>query len=272
MTDTNNKPQSWKQKVVKADNIWSQIQEALKVHGLELPKTPRCPDMRLILKNISGQTMIFKNPGDHSSKAETIPSSGEKTAAMIMLLGNSIGEQRWAARELCKKYNLLNEGLSPELIQAIADRNEPLVKEAYGPAPFEEQASRLVNFTWRAMDRSDLIEPEGNDVCAYGARAPEKEQAVRTEFAIMVQGTGTNPEFIENEGIVIAISEDWQTKEVSSRPIVPSVAKEFYGKHYESMPIAKVNPEGLVHNIQLGEDQIIHIDPPKEWAEEMNIA
>ena len=263
---TNKPAKSWKQKTLQADDIWQQVIGILKEHDVKLPTTPRWPDVRLILKNVSGVDKIFKNPGDHSSKAEVIPAEGDQTAVMVMVLGDSIGEQRWAARELCYTYGLLEEGLNDAFVQAIV-RGEPLVKEAYGPASFEEQSDRLVDVEWRSMDRSDTIEPVKTAVCAYGARAADAEQAIRTEFAIMVQGTNTNPEFIENEGIVIAASKDWKTQVETTRPIVPSVAKGFYGQHYETtMPVVRVNPDGLVQSVDLKNGTIINIEPPAQDA------
>jgi hypothetical protein len=257
--------QSWKQKTLQADDIWAQVIDVLKQHEVELPTTPRWPDVRLILKNISGTDKIFRNPGDHSSKAEVIPFEGDATAAMVMVVGDSIGDQRLAARELCMKYNLLEEGLNDAFIQALS-RGEPLVKEAYGPAPFDVQAERLVDVEWRSIDRNDLVEPVKTDVCAYGARAADAEHAIRTEFAIMVQGTNTNPEFIENEGIVIAVFKDCETQIESTRPIVPSVAKGFYGQNYETtMPIVKLNPAGLLQSIDLKNGTVIGVAPPEQY-------
>ncbi len=235
-------------------------------NNLELPKTPRWPDVRLILKNVSGVPVMFRNPGDHSSKAEAIPASGDKTAAMVMVVGDSIGDQRWAARELCKMYDLDNEGLNQAFIEAIAN-GEPLIREAYGPAPFETQVDRLVDVTWQSVDRVDTVEPVKTDVCAYGARPAESEHAMRTEFLIMVQGTTTNPEFMENEGMVVAVSEDWKTQIESTRPIVPSVAKGFYGQHYkDTLPIVRMNPDGLIQSIDLNNGTVVDVEPPEQYV------
>ena len=67
------------------------MQDILAANKITLPMTPRRPDLRLILNNKSGIDQVFKNPGDHSSKAEVIPAEGDNTAAMIMLVGDTLG-------------------------------------------------------------------------------------------------------------------------------------------------------------------------------------
>lgn len=279
MVNINNTAKSWKERVLSADNIWAQVKDILANHQVELPKTPRRPDLRLILKNVTGTTQIFRNPGDHSNKAEAVPAEGNKTAAMVMLKGDSLGEQLWAARELCKRYNLESEGLSSNLVQAIANQNEPLIKEAYGPAPFEEQAGRLVTLDWvdnytheilgTPQSKRITIEPSITDVCAYGVRNPETEAAMRAEFAVMVKGTSTVPERIDNEGIVIAVTEDWKTKGTSTRPIAPAVARTFYGAHYDAIPVITLHPDELVMRIDLknAAQEIIEVEPPAGYED-----
>jgi hypothetical protein len=266
MNDNSLNQLTWRQNVLRADDIWAQVESILKDNTETLPKTPRRPDLRLILNNASGAIQMFRNPAGHSSQAETIPASGDKTAAMVMLAGDTIEQQQQSAAALCEKYGLLEVGLTSAFTKALA-AGEPLVKEAYGPAPFNGQADKLVDVRWGDLN----IEPVKTEFCAYGVRAPESELAVRTEIVLLVQGTSTNPEYIENEGMVIAVSEDWKTKEISTRPIVPSVAKGFYGEHYGNIPVVKINAEGLVQSVDLQNGVVLHVPPPEQY-QQFNIA
>lgn len=257
--------QTWSQKVFEADNIWAKVEAALNNAGVELPKTPRRPDVRMILNNNTGKTIQFLNPGNHSGeKQEFIPGvdTGDGTAAMIMLAGDTLDEQFANAQKLIEQYGLAETGLTAEFARnmghAVADG---LMVEAYGPAPFEGQASRLEPLHWAGSD----IEPVIGQNAAYGARAPEMETVMRSEIAIFVKGSNTTPEKMEMEGICIAVSKHWQTGDISTRPIVPSVAQDFYGEHYTSMPIVELDTEGNVSSIDLnnGQPKIFLNDPSK---------
>ena len=252
--------QSWKEKVLDADNIWAQVQAILHSRQIELPKTPRRPDVRLILNNISGTSQLFRNPGDHSSKAENIPATGDKTAAMVMVKGDTLPEQQGNARKLAQRYDLGKQGLSAAFVQALQSGEAlDLVAEAYGPAPFDDQAKKLVKVEWPNANGSvDTIDPVHDTACAYGARAATNETAFLAEMAFLVKGSGTTPEQIEG-GMVIAVSEDWETKKISTRPIVPSVAKDFYGKHFDSMPVVNLDAEGFVRSIDLKDGQVLKL-------------
>jgi len=255
------KAQSWQEKVLNADKIWAQVKYILQSNGLDLPKTPRRPDVRIILNNISGTDKLFRNPGDHSSKAEHVPATGDKTAAMVMVKSDTLADQFASAAKLVARYNLEQDGLSAAFVQALQSGEAlDLVSEAYGPAPFEGQASKLVNVSWQQADGTiDAITPVQGTACAYGARAATDEKAFLTELVIFVQGTSTNAELIEGSGMVVAVSEDWQTKMESTRPIVPSVAKGFYGKHYANIPVVSVSPDGLVQSIDLKNGIVIEL-------------
>lgn len=257
-----NASQTWSQKVFVADNVWAQVKKALHNAGVELPKTPRRPDVRMILNNATGKTIQFLNPGDHSGeKQEFIPGDGDKgTAAMLMLGGKTLEEQQANAAALDAKYGLAEKGLTPQFAAALAFETEAgLVREAYGPAPFEGQASRLVSLDWGNAN----IEPFQDGNVAYGARAPEMEAVMRSELAIFVKGSNTTPEKMEMEGICIAISSDWKTGVESTRPIVPSVAKEYYGEHYPTIPVVELDADGNVASIDLRRGQpVIYLDDP----------
>lgn len=259
-----NDGQTWSQKVFAADEIWTQVKDALNNVGVELPKTPRRPDVRMILNNVSGETIQFLNPGNHSGeKPEFIPSAGEKgTATMLMLHGDTMEEQQANAAALDAKYGLSANGLTKEFAAALGQETD-MVREAYGPAPFEGQASRLVPLQWGASN----IEPHVEGNVAYGARAPEQETVIRSELAIFIKCEGKTPEKMEIDGMCIAVSSDWQTGEESTRPIVPSVAKEYYGEHYSAIPVIELDVEGNVASIDLKNGTpVIHLDDPYEDA------
>lgn len=66
--------------------------------------------------------------------------------------------------------------------------------------------------------------------------------------------------------MVIAVSKDWQTGGETTRPIVPSVAKEFYGRYFDTMPVVSLHPNGRVMTIDLKNGTVIDITPPKTYA------
>lgn len=103
---------TWTQKVMLADEIWSQLSDLLKKEKLSLPKTPRRPDVRLILNNTTGKTVQFLNPGAHSDAQEIIPGSGDKMAVMVMLRGDTLEEQHKNAKALYSAYDLGSSPLS----------------------------------------------------------------------------------------------------------------------------------------------------------------
>lgn len=258
---------SWAEKVLSADNIYAQVREALAQSATSLPTTPRRPDLRLIVKNISGIDQIFANPANHASdKAELIPASGENTAAMIMLAGDTLEEQQKAAQDLYDIFELDHKGLSSDFVAAIKrDSARGLVREAYGPAPFDAQERKLTDLVWtKSSGEATRIDPVKGLAAAYGVRAADQETVFAAKINIAVQGTNTIAETVEGTSIVIAVSSDWQTGAVSTRPIVPSVAQEFYGEHYARLPVVTVNPDGLVQRIDLGNGQSVHIAPPED--------
>lgn len=270
MTQTNTQPRkSWAEKVLSADSIYSQIKQAAEQAGIELPKTPRRPDVRLIVENNSGVDQIFANPANHASdKAEVIPADGEQRAAMIMLAGDTLEEQQEAAAALFAKFDLGSKGLSGDFVTAIKkDRAGGLVREAYGPAPLQGQADKLADIVWtQASGHTANITPVKGLVAAYGARAADKETAFAIKINIAVQGTSTIAETVQGTSMVVAVSSDWQTGAVSTRPIVPSVAQEFYGEHYNNLPIATVTPDGMVQKIDLRNGQSVEITAPDDQS------
>lgn len=260
---------SWAEKILSADSIYAQIKHAVEQAGIELPKTPRRPDVRLIVENNSGVDQIFVNPANHAGdKAEVIPADGEQRAAMVMLSGETLEEQQQAAAQLFAQYDLGNKGLSADFVAAIkADRAGGLVREAYGPAPLQAQADKLNDLVWtQANGNKADIKPVKGLAAAYGARAADKETAFAIKINIAVQGTSTIAETVEGTSIVVAVSSDWQTGAISTRPIVPSVAQEFYGEHYDALPVATITPDGLLQTIDLRNGQTIDIAAPDDLA------
>jgi hypothetical protein len=252
--------QSWQDKVLEGDALWAQVKAALDAAGQTLPQTPRRPDVRLILNNISGQEVRFYNPGDHSgSKEETIPATGDKTAAMVMIKGSSLPEQNANAQKLFALYDLGNQGLSEKFVTDLkAGKLSDLVDEAYGPAPFQSQADKLVDVSWPTeAGKVDIVQPVKGPAAAAGARAATNETVFLAQFQIYIKGTGTTAELAEGYGMNIAVNADWQTGVESTRPIVPSVAQVYYGEHFKDIPVATVHPDGAVKEIDLKNGQVI---------------
>lgn len=245
---------SWQDKVLDADALWAQIETALAAQGRALPATPRRPDVRLIVENIGNTPITFKNPGDHSGgKEEVIPADGTKRAAMIMVKGATLAEQHANARALYERYQLGEEGLSPAFVRDLGNGTlAHLIDEAYGPAPLGDQADKLVAVTWQdnAAAPAQTITPTKGKAAAFGARAATLEKVFLAQFHIYVKGTGTTPELIEGGSIAVAIASDWQTGATTTRPIAPSVARSYYGSHFDSMPVAIVHPDGMVRDVR----------------------
>lgn len=261
--------QSWQDKVVEGDAIWAQVKALLDTHGISLPQTPRRPDVRLIVSNISGRDMQFQNPGDHSgANEEVIPSTGDKTAVMIMVKGATLTAQAANAKELFKTYNLAAEGLSQRFVDDLkSGKLADYIDEAYGPAPFEQQSSKLVDVTWKMKDgASSNVPSEKGTHAAYGARAATSENVFLAQFQIYIKGTGTTPELAEGYGMNIAVASDWQTGKESTRPIVPSVAQTYYGEHTDKIPVVTLHPDGYVKSIDLKDGRVIAHDTPPPAA------
>lgn len=105
----------------------------------------------------------------------------------------------------------------------------------------------MVEVLWPVSDVSIAkITPVRGANAAFGSRAATDEMVFLAMFDIYVKGTTTTPELVESDGMCIAVSEDWQTKKVSTRPIVPSVAQTYYGAHFDQIPVVKVSLDGEV--------------------------
>lgn len=258
---------SWQEKVLEADKIWVQVKALLSAAGAALPPTPRRPDVRLIVDNISGAEVRFKNPGDHSgSKEEVIPAAGASCAVMVMVKGATLDEQYRNAQTLYERYDLGAQGLSANFVEDLRQgRLADLVAEAYGPAPLQGQADKLTDVTWTAEDKTSArITPQKGAHAAYGARPATQETVFLAQFHIFVKGTDSVPELVESSGMNIAVSADWKTGKETTRPIVPSVGRIYYGEHVSKIPEVVVDPDGLVRRVDLRNGQVIVADsaPP----------
>jgi len=247
---------TWRRKVVEADKLWSQVQLLLEERELTLPQTPRRPDIRLILNNLSGTSIHFMNPANHAKDArEHIPGAGSETAAMVMLKGRNLEAQYHNAALLKRQFNLSVRGITQEFCDALdAGHLASMVKEAYGPAPFEKQSSRLVNLEWSKMHGAPVIcHAVQTAACAYGAREAEKESVILVKPDIYLQGTDTIAELVDSDGICIAYSKDWASGKENTRPIKPNVAKAFYGAHYNEIPVVHIHPDEGVTEIHFAD-------------------
>lgn len=254
---------SWQDKVLEADGIWAQVKELLDEAGASLPQTPRRPDVRLIVANVGAADVRFFNPGDHSgSKEEVIPPTGDSTAAMIMIKGDTLKAQYDNAALLYAQYDLGTLGLSDAFVQDLRDgKLADIIAEAYGPAPLVSQAGKLADVAWEKENgETDSIAPVCGTAAAYGARPATTETVFLAQFQIFVKGSGTVPELAEGYGMNVAVSEDWKTKKVSTRPIVPSVAATYYGAHTAQIPVVTVHPDGVVKSVDLKNGTVISLD------------
>src|SRR5690606_10311352 len=108
---------------------------------------------------------------------------------------------------------LAEEGITPRFVQAL-EKGEmnALVAEAYGPAPFVAQASRLAALQWPQADGSMTeIKPVCRAQAAFGARPPVDEAVFLVRFSLRVKGSTTVAEGIEGPHMAVALSFDAQT-------------------------------------------------------------
>ena len=196
--------------------------------------------------------MQFLNPGDHSSKQEIIPASGDR-AVMVMVKGDTLEEQYKNAQTLYNAYDLGAQGLSDRFVADLKDNKlQDLIAEAYGPAPFDVQTEKLVDVEWVKQDKTSArITPVKGKNASYGARAATKETVFLAQFPVFVKGSNTTPEMVESNGINIAVSSDWKTGKETTRPIVPSVAKVYYGEYFDSIPVVYISSLGEAGQINL---------------------
>lgn len=260
---------TWRRKVVEADKIWAQVQLLLEERNLTLPQTPRRPDIRLILNNLSGTSIRFMNPANHAKDAqEHIPGAGSETAAMIMLKGRNLEAQYQNAAILTHQFNLSVRGLTQEFCDMLNSGHlASVVKEAYGPAPFEKQSLRLVDLEWSKIRGAPVkCQAVRTAACAYGAREAEKEQVILVKPDIYLKGTDTIAELVDTDGICIAYSKDWATGKENTRPIKPNVAKAFYGAHYNDIPVIHIHPDEGITEIRFSEGTRILSDRTRELS------
>lgn len=249
----------WNERAFLGLKLWKKVKKVLQENDVELPKTTRRPDVRLVLKNNTDQTIYFLNPGEHSitNQDEVDIAHMEKIepgeAAMAMLKGDTLEEQMANAQALVEKFDLLNNGLSEDLIANLSDGSvSSHLKEMYGPSDYDQQANDIVDLNWEHNDGSfSEITKVGSDLCTYGARSQRQSTVMRTTVRFSMQCEGKTPEAFDCEGMCVEISEDYKTKKESSRPQAPTAAREIYGKHYDTIPVVQLSPEGLVESIDL---------------------
>lgn len=261
--DKNRVPQEL---TLSGDDVYSQLKAKLEADRAELPSTARRPDVRLIVNNAGTEVVTFKNPGGHADQDEVIPGEGGKTAAMIMVHGDTLSEQQANAATLDERYGLSEKGFTPEFVADLrSGALTDIVKEAYGPAPFEGQAKKLETVSWANEDGSaDDVEPVVGASAAFGARPPSNEQVFVVRIPdngapVYLKGTGTSAEKLvgaDTKSIAVGVSpvldDNWQpTGEVTTKPIALSVAKHFYGQGYASIPVIDLNSEGNVVAVNL---------------------
>ena len=259
---------NWVDKVHMGDTIADQVKYVFEKNGYELEATPRRPDVRLVINNISGQTFNFSNPGNHADgEVEEIPSGAKNSAVQVMLKGETLAEQQANAKELYERFDMGNKGLTQEFVDALeAGELDDLIQEAYGPSEFEDQAGRMTEIEWTDNDKNTAtITSTVGDAAAFGVRKIGKEKVFLAQFPIYIQGTHSVAELIESSGMFVALNEDWQTGEENSKPIVPSVGVHYYGEHVETIPVVTLSTDGIVKDITLANGRTL--TPFPEGAE-----
>jgi hypothetical protein len=236
------------------DALLAQIR-AMQEQSQESPsKTPRRPDVRGVVVNTTGEQIQFFNPGKHSDKPETIQ-AGE--ACMIMFQGATPAEQMENAVQLFAIYDLHN-GVNQAFIDELGNGNaSSMIAECYGPEKnYQGAADKLKDVTWTDVDGAETtIAPSKGVAGAFGVRPPAEEEVyqIKTSSAVFdaaLAGTNTVAENFENGRMFLAVGSDWQTGRISTRPIVPSRAKEFYGSHVVDIPTYVVDASGALSKEQ----------------------
>jgi len=233
-----------------ADNVLSKIRETQS--GQPPETTPRRPDLRGIVLNGTGAAVSFMNPGGHSSEPEVIPPG---QSFMIMFKGATLSEQTSNARDLFSHYGLTHGVTDSFLADLRSGAASRWIAECYGPAPFEKQSAQLTEVSWRDADGNQVdIRPEKGSGGAYGVRAPSMEEVYKIVLApgipsATLRGTDTNAENFTGGCYYMAVSTDWQTGAVKTKPIAPEVAKSFYGEHLVDIPVYQVTVDGAVARI-----------------------
>lgn len=256
---------SWPTRIVLGDAVWKEIDAIMSDTEQRIDPVDRAPDVRLIVKNNTKETLAFLNPGNHSGGAsEQIPCKGDNNAAMIMLTGNTLEAQYNQANDLVATYSLDTKGLTAEFCAAISNGQlNAAVKEAYGPAPFDGQAGKLRDLLWSdAAGKSLNIAVLKSDFCAVGARPPIKELVVRVTVPIAIQGSNTVAEVAT--GLSIYLAREFIDGVATSRPIDSAVAASFYGAGVADIPEVTVSLDKGVTQIILspnsaGQRRVINV-------------
>lgn len=197
------------------------------------------------------------------------------TAAMIMLKGETLAERQANAQLIEDTYSITENGLSKDFLEDL--KNGALSEyaaEAYGPAPLEKQANKLDDVSWQNHDGSSIdVTPVKGEHGAFGARPPADETvfAVRIpadeNATVDVKGTDTSAEHMLDTGdgyktIYVGVDpvrdpdNDWQpTGEVTTKPISPDVAQDFYGQYLANIPVAHLDKSGMLRKFELNPAQ-----------------
>lgn len=248
---------------IKLELDGDQILSAIKGHAVKLgiesaPLTPRRPDVRGIVLNRTDGEIQFKNPGGHSDQIETIPAG---QAFMIMPKGDSMAEQITHVKAVFERFQLAESGVTQEFLSALADGDlNDLVAEAYGPAPYDQQKDALVDsLTWKEANGEvfEMIATKASGG-SFGVRAPREEEVYCIHFhdskpgdTASLRGTNTVAENLVDGKIYLGVTQDWKTKEISIKPIAPSVATQFYGEYLANIPTVKVDRAGNVTELKI---------------------
>lgn len=167
-------------------SILAQISPAIR--GDEHKQT-RPSDVRLLLRtaDLQGQSYQFPNHGHPDNELSTVPFDGNN-AIVIMPTGDTARRQLFSAAQILARLKESGSGrvtpafMQQEIIAPGLTRN--FAAQAYGPAPFAEQAARFVAVDIPdGSDGGETIHPDITDDYAVGMRAPVREEAFLIVYA-----------------------------------------------------------------------------------------
>jgi len=234
---------------VSGDQVLAAIRRIRENLGEAPSAIPRCPSVRGVVRNVSGQEVTFVNPARNSAEQQSIPHDG---AFMMMFKGSTLQQQANNAATVFAQHNNFD---SPEnlhsFLKALRDGTlGDYVAECYGPAPFEKQAKALVDVTWPEANASSTITPKNFANAAYGARPPIQEEVYRLVVeegtTATLRGTDSVAEHFVNGQIYLAVSTDWKTQKTSTKPIQREHGSTFYGAHVSEIPTYRIGADGGV--------------------------
>lgn len=264
--------------------IFSHVHRLIKA----VSKMDRPSDVRLTLRtaDLGGLEYEFPNPAYGDNQRSNVAFDG-KSAIMMMLAGDTPKRQLFNAQLVVDRLEAAGlEYITPEFIEReIVDPDgaaRAYVAQAYGPAPYEGQASLIKPFDLHlAGGVTERIEPQEGAGYKFGLRAPAKETALLVLYAgapedmfmtcaneartalnaieesvqAQLKGRVTALESLTGMGLVlkgIVLAVDQKTG--NTKPIRLDVAKEIYDM--DKINVIVLNSKGEITQQYLDSDNL----------------